>query len=105
MKLDSLAQRVSHAVWQYGFAVLSVAVALGITYSLEPYTTLRTPLFYIAIITSAWFGRMGPGLFAVVLSTLVVGYYFAPGNQTPAAQVRCLRRHRLYDPSPPGHVR
>ena len=27
---------------------------------------------------------MGPGLLAVVLSTLAVGYYFAPGGQTPA---------------------
>ncbi|TMA80714.1 MAG: hypothetical protein E6J74_39580, partial [Deltaproteobacteria bacterium] len=67
MKLDSLAQRVPHAVWQYGFAALSVVVALGVTNSLERYTTLRTPLFYIAIITSAWFGRMGPGLLAVAL--------------------------------------
>ena len=83
MKLDSLAQRISPAVWQYGFAVLSVAVALGITNSLERYTTLRTPLFYIAIIISAWFGGMGPGLLVVALSTLLVGYYFAPGNQPP----------------------
>src|SRR4030095_325456 len=84
VKADSLAQRVSRAVWQYGLAVMSVAVALGITNSLERYTTLRTPLFYIAIIISAWFGGMGPGLLAVALSTLAVDYYFAPGNQTPA---------------------
>ena len=87
MKLDSLAQRISRAVWQYGFAMLSVAVALGITNSLERYTTLRTPLFYIAVIISAWFGGIGPGLLAVALSTLVVGYYFAPGNQTPALSI------------------
>ena len=80
MKLDSLVRRVPHAVWQYGFAVLSVAVALGITNSLERYTTLRTPIFYIAIIISAWFGGMGPGLLAVALSTLAVDYYFAPGG-------------------------
>ena len=79
LKLDSLAQRVPRAVWQYGLAVVSVAVALGITNSLERYTTLRTPLFYIAIIISAWFGGMGPGLLTVVLSTLAVDYYFAPG--------------------------
>jgi two-component system, LuxR family, sensor kinase FixL len=84
LKVQSWAQRVSRAVWQYGLAVLSVAVALGITNSLERYTTLRTPLFYIAIIISAWFGGMGPGLLAVALSTLAVDYYFAPGNQTPA---------------------
>jgi two-component system sensor kinase FixL len=83
LKLDSLAQRVPRAVWQYGFALLSVTMALAITNSLERYTTLRTPLFYIAIIISAWFGGIGPGLLVVALSTLLVGYYFAPGNQTP----------------------
>jgi two-component system sensor kinase FixL len=87
LKLDSLAQRVPRAVWQYGLAVVSVAVALTITNSLEPYTTLRTPIFYIAIIISAWFGRVGPGLLAVALSTLLVGYYFAPGGQARPANV------------------
>ncbi len=87
LKLDSLVRRVPHAVWQYGFAVMSVIVALVITNSLERYTTLRTPLFYIAIIISAWFGGMGPGLLVVALSTLLVGYYFAPGNQMPTLGV------------------
>ena len=31
LKLESWAQRVSRAVWQYGLAVVSVAVALGIS--------------------------------------------------------------------------
>lgn len=84
LKLDSVTQAVPRAVWQYGLAVMSVAVALGITSVLERYTTLRTPLFYIAIIVSAWFGRMGPGLLAVALSTLVLDYHFAPGGRTPA---------------------
>ena len=87
LKLDSLAQRIPRAVWQYGFAVLNVAVALGITSLLERRTTLRTPLFYIAVMISAWFGRLGPGLLAVALSTLAVGYYFAPGSQMPAVSV------------------
>jgi C4-dicarboxylate-specific signal transduction histidine kinase len=87
LKLDFLAQRVPPAIWQYGLAVVSVAVALSITTSLEPYTTLRTPIFYIAIIISAWFGRVGPGLLAVALSTLLVGYYFAPRGQARAANV------------------
>ena len=81
-KSDSLIQRVSRAGWQYGLAVVAVAVALGITNSVERYTTLRTPIFYIVIIISAWFGGMGPGLLAVVLSTLAVDYYFGPGGQT-----------------------
>jgi two-component system, LuxR family, sensor kinase FixL len=83
LKLDFLAQRVPLGIWQYALAVMSVAVALGITNFLEPYTTLRTPFFYIAIILSAWFGRMGPGLLAVGLSTLAVDYYFAPTASGP----------------------
>ena len=85
VKLDSLARKVPQAVWQYTLAVVSVAVALGITNSLERYTTLRTPFFFIAIIGSAWFGRMGPGLLAVVLSTLALDYYFSPAGQTLAS--------------------
>src|SRR5262245_4840708 len=65
LKLASLTQRVSHPIWQYGLAVASVGVALGITEALEPRTTLRTRLFYIAIIGSAWFGGIGPGLLAL----------------------------------------
>src|SRR5262245_24312447 len=84
-KLDSLGDKVSRSIWQYGLAVLSVAVALGITRVLEPTTTLRTPLFYIAIIVSGWFGGMGPGLLSLVLSTLAIGYYFAPGHQAPVS--------------------
>ena len=84
LKLDSLARRVSYGILRYGLAVVSVAAALGITNALERYTTLRTPIFYIAIIISAWFGGIGPGLVAVGLSTLAVDYYFAPGDQAPA---------------------
>jgi two-component system sensor kinase FixL len=87
LKVDSLAKRVPPPVWQYALAVVSVAVALAITDVLEPYTTLRTPLFYIAIISSAWFGGMGPGLLALALSTLAVEYYFAPSASVPQLNV------------------
>lgn len=83
LKSDSLVQRIPYTIWRYGIALLNVAVALGITHSIERYTTLRTPLFFMAIILSAWFGGKGPGLLAVVLSTVLVDYYFAPGDETP----------------------
>jgi K+-sensing histidine kinase KdpD len=60
---------------RYGLAVVSVAVALVITRALEQYTDI-TPLFYAAIVISAWFGGMGPGLLAVVLSEVAIDYYF-----------------------------
>src|SRR5690348_4845664 len=63
-----------HAVFRYGLSVVSVAVALAITLSLEGYT-FRTPFFFPAIILSAWIGGLGPGMFAVFLSTLVINYF------------------------------
>lgn len=62
-------------VWRYGLAVAAVAAALLITRSLEYYTDI-TPLFYAAIVVSAWFGGMGPGLLAVVLAELSIDWYF-----------------------------
>jgi C4-dicarboxylate-specific signal transduction histidine kinase len=62
-------------IWRYGLAVLAVGAALLITASLEHYTDI-TPLFYAAIVVSAWFGGMGPGLLAVVLAELSIDYYF-----------------------------
>jgi PAS domain S-box-containing protein len=52
-------------------------VALVITKSLEEYTDI-TPLFYAAIVISAWFGGMGPGLLAVVLAAVSIDYYLVP---------------------------
>ena len=78
-KFVASAGRDPSVIKRYGLSVVSVAVALGITTLLEPYTTLRTPIFYIAVITSAWFGSMGPGLLAVMLSSLLLNYSFAPG--------------------------
>jgi len=62
-------------LWRYGLAVLTVVVALLITKSLEQYTDI-TPLFYAAIVISAWFGGMWPGLLSVAISTLAIDYYF-----------------------------
>jgi C4-dicarboxylate-specific signal transduction histidine kinase len=60
---------------RYGLAIATVGVALLITNSLEHYTDI-TPLFYAAIVVSAWFGGMGPGLLAVVLAEISIDYFF-----------------------------
>ena len=64
-------------VWRYGLAVITVAAALVITRFLERYTDI-TPLFYAAVVISAWFGGMGPGLVAVALATMAIDYYLVP---------------------------
>ena len=64
-------------LWRYGLAVITVAAALIITRSFEQYTEIA-PLFYAAIVVTAWFGGMGPGLLATALATVAIDYYFTP---------------------------
>lgn len=75
----SLASRMRSAVRRNGIAFLCVAAALVATLSLQrlfPYPFVF--LFFAAVMISAWFGRGTAGLFAVLLSTLVVDYFFVP---------------------------
>ncbi|EGK90775.1 PAS domain S-box protein [Microcoleus vaginatus PCC 9802] len=61
----------------YGVATLSVALALGLTRSLLPWIyPTTTPLFFIAVIVSTWYGSLGAGLLATILSTLAINYFF-----------------------------
>src|SRR5262245_58216134 len=58
----------------YALAVLSVAAALIVTLWIDPAEPIVS-LFFLAIIVSAWFGGIGPGLSAAVLATLAVDYF------------------------------
>src|SRR5437762_8698850 len=73
-KSDPSAWRASREIPGYVLSVLSVAVATGVTLLLGDYT-FRTPFFFVAILVSAWFGGRGPGLFAVLLSTLSINFF------------------------------
>jgi len=66
-------------IWSYGIAVLSVAAALIIS-QWQPLHLEAAPvsLFLCAVILSAWFGGVGPGLLATALSGLAFYYYFLP---------------------------
>jgi C4-dicarboxylate-specific signal transduction histidine kinase len=61
----------------YGLAVLSVAVALAISLLLDRYlVSAPASLFLCAVMFSAWYGGVRPGLLAVALSLLGFVYYF-----------------------------
>ncbi|MEY2520050.1 MAG: hypothetical protein QOF24_1809 [Verrucomicrobiota bacterium] len=76
-KSHSNARRASRVIFGYGLSVMSVALATGATLFLQGYyNTFRTPLFFPAILLSTWFGGTAPGLFAVLLSTLSVNFFF-----------------------------
>ena len=64
---------------RYGIALACVAAALSSSLLLQrlfPYPFLF--LFFAAVMASAWFGGTAPGLFAVLLSTVAVDYFFVP---------------------------
>jgi two-component system, LuxR family, sensor kinase FixL len=67
--------RGAAAVARYALAVVSVGVALVATMFLQP-NELVAPLFFLAIILTAWFGGMGPGLLAALMSTLCIDFFF-----------------------------
>jgi PAS domain S-box-containing protein len=65
-------------VLRYGVAVLAVGVAMLAKFLLDPLTAQDTPflLVFSAIIVSAWYGGLGPGLIATGLSVLATDYFF-----------------------------
>src|SRR6202011_4464377 len=74
-KLDLGLRRVTPAVWRYGLSVLSVAISTAATMPLQSFG-VRTSLFFPAVLLSTWFGGTGPGLLAVLLSTLSINFFF-----------------------------
>jgi len=71
---DLSAPRAAGGIFRYGLSVALVALSTGLTLLLQDYT-FRTPLFLPAILLSTWFGGTGPGLLAVVLSTLSINFF------------------------------
>ena len=74
---DTSAQRASSAVLRYGLAVSSIAAALIVTLLLHP-DRLLSPVFFLAIMLSAWIGGIGAGLVAALLATMALAYFFLP---------------------------
>jgi len=66
-------------VRSYAISVIMVALALAVTLLVQrafPYPFLF--LFFAAVMVSAWLGGTGPGMFSVLLSTLLVEYFLVP---------------------------
>lgn len=80
-------------IWSYWLAVLSVGTALVISRWL-PLHLDNSPvsLFLCAVILSAWFGGLWPGLLATVLSAVSFYYYFLPPTYSLAAKPEQIPR-------------
>src|SRR5713101_2585201 len=74
-KSDLGLRRLASAVWRYGLSVLLVAISTAVTFPLQGFG-VRTSLFFPAVLLSTWLGGTGPGLLAVLLSTLSINFFF-----------------------------
>jgi PAS domain S-box-containing protein len=64
-------------IFRYGIALAFVAAALSVSLLLQPFIPHGFLIFFLsAVMLAGWFGRTGPGLLAVVVSTVTVDYYF-----------------------------
>src|SRR5215831_15934225 len=59
-----------------GFVAAIFLIKLLLTRLLETEGPFR--LFLIATVASAWYGGLGPGLFATAVATLTTDYFFLP---------------------------
>lgn len=74
-EIDS-SKQPSAVLLRYGLAVLSAGLALLLTRLLgHSMDASPAPLFFAAVIITAWYGGMGPGLFAIALSTFAIDYF------------------------------
>jgi PAS domain S-box-containing protein len=71
---DLSARPATGRIFGYGLSVVLVALSTSLTLFLQDYS-FRTPLFFPAIVLSSWFGGTGPGLLAVLLSTLSINFF------------------------------
>ena len=58
---------------RYGLAVVAVVLAAAAKWLVDPALEAESPflLFVVAIVVGAWFGGLGPGLFAPGLALMV----------------------------------
>ncbi|HTJ91017.1 MAG TPA: ATP-binding protein [Acidocella sp.] len=71
-------QTIHSPVLRYGFAVVSVAIALGVASAMQHYQfhDVELLVFTVAIALSTWYAGIGPSILAVVLSSLCFDYFF-----------------------------
>lgn len=67
----------NHRLLRFITAVFSVVMAFGLTLWFLPWLyPAVTPLFFVAVMASAWLGGWQTGLLSSILSTLVIRFFF-----------------------------
>jgi len=77
-----------HFYFRYGIALVFAGVALVLSLLLNRVLPESFLFFFLAaVMLAGWFGRTGAGLFAVMISMIVVGYYFIPPHRAFAVEL------------------
>ena len=76
--LDIESQRLRSPILGYGFSIVSVAIALGLSLIMQylQFRDVELPLFTLAIALTTWYAGNRPAVMAVLLSTVSFDYYF-----------------------------
>jgi signal transduction histidine kinase len=71
-------QRIHSPILRYGFAAVSVAIALGVAFALHYYQfrDVELPVLTVAIAFTTWYAGAGPSVLAVLLSSACFDYFF-----------------------------
>jgi signal transduction histidine kinase len=71
-------QRIHSPILRYGFAVVSVAVALGVSFVFQYYEfrEVELPVLTVAIALTTWYAGNGPAMLAVLASSALFDYFF-----------------------------
>lgn len=94
---NPLLRRQPLSVWGYGAAVLSVAAAITILqWPVLHLEAAPVSLLLCAVMFSAWFAGIGPGLLATILSALGFYYCFLPPERSFAAKPEQIARFAVF---------
>ena len=86
------------AVWRYGMAAFTVifAIVAGLAVEALLQTNPTVSLFVCGIMFAAWFGGVGPGLLAAVLSFVAFDHYFVMPANSVLTSTRDIQRLLLF---------
>src|SRR5665213_1740038 len=83
------ARQVQLLIARYGLAIVSVVAAMFLTRTLRGIGDSGiSPLFFAAVLLSAWYGGLGPGLAATFLSSVAIPFLLLPEHDVSSAFVR-----------------
>ena len=91
MSAQSSRRAALGAISPYATALLAVAAAAAVSYPLRAHI-YTTPLFFVAVVVSCWYGGTGAGVLATIASTAAIQFLMHLPRQQFASDIHNLTR-------------